>query len=428
LIVAFRFVHAADIHLDSPLQSLALRDAALADLIGTATRQALVRTIDICLDEQVDALILAGDLYDGSQTSMKTARFLADQIGRLDAAGIQTFIIRGNHDAMSKITPELVFPDSVKLYRGHAEAVLVQRSAADLPIYVHGVSFAQPHAPESLLGKYKPAVAGALNIGLLHTSLGGAVGHDRYAPCSVAELRATGFDYWALGHIHSRAVDERAGAGTIVMPGMPQGRDIGEAGAKSVTLVTIRDDRSVMIEERFTSVAQFERLSIDVTAMSEWPELVGRIGRGLADARSGVTADHLVVRVRLTGRTVLAWQIRRDRDLLRAEMDRVCESIGACWIEQLEIGCAAPDADASVAGHALGELGGLIDRNIIGTPAFLTEVAAIAADLLDQLPPECRKSFGADEAARDALLAALADEGVADVLARLHGASVAKAE
>jgi exonuclease SbcD len=271
-------------------------------------------------------------------------------------------------------------------------------------------------------------VAGALNIGLLHTSLGGAVGHDRYAPCSVAELRATGFDYWALGHIHSRAVDERAGAGTIVMPGMPQGRDIGEAGAKSVTLVTIRDDRSVMIEERFTSVAQFERLSIDVTAMSEWPELVGRIGRGLADARSGVTADHLVVRVRLTGRTVLAWQIRRDRDLLRAEMDRVCETIGACWIEQLEIGCAAPDADASVAGHALGELGGLIDRNIIGTPAFLTEVAAIAADLLDQLPPECRKSFGADEAARDALLAALADEGVADVLARLHGASVAEAE
>src|SRR5262245_25190452 len=110
--MAYRFVHAADIHLDSPLRSLALRDEALADLIGNATRRAFVRTVDLCLAERVDALLLAGDLYDGEQTSMKTARFLAEQMRRLDEANIQVFAIRGNHDAMSQITAELTLPES----------------------------------------------------------------------------------------------------------------------------------------------------------------------------------------------------------------------------------------------------------------------------------------------------------------------------
>ena len=99
--MVYRFVHAADVHLDSPLRSLALCDPDLAELIGNATRRAFVTVVDLCLNEQVDALLLAGDLYDGEQTSMKTARFLAEQIRRLDEAGVRVFIIRGNHDAMS---------------------------------------------------------------------------------------------------------------------------------------------------------------------------------------------------------------------------------------------------------------------------------------------------------------------------------------
>ena len=109
--MAFRFIHAADVHLDSPLRSLALRDPDLAELIGNATRRAFVRIVDLCLDERVDALLLAGDLYDGDQTSVKTARFLSEQIRRLHEAGIRVFIIRGNHDALSRITKELTFPD-----------------------------------------------------------------------------------------------------------------------------------------------------------------------------------------------------------------------------------------------------------------------------------------------------------------------------
>ncbi len=102
--------------------------------------------------------MIAGDLYDGEQTSMKTARFLADQLRRLDEAGVRTFVIRGNHDAESRITRELTLPDSVKVFAGRAEAVPLSRGA--LEVAVHGVSFAQKHAPESLVPKFRPPVPG----------------------------------------------------------------------------------------------------------------------------------------------------------------------------------------------------------------------------------------------------------------------------
>ena len=291
----FRFVHAADIHLDSPLRSLALRDPDLAELIGNATRRALVRIVDLCLEEQVDALLLAGDLYDGDQTSMKTARFLADQIRKLHEAGIRVFVIRGNHDALSRITKELTFPDSVTLFTGRANAVAIERARGELPVVVHGVSFAEAHAPESLLGKYRPPIEGAVNIGLMHTSLDGSPGHDPYAPCRTADLHASGFRYWALGHIHMRTTLD--GDATIVMPGMPQGRDINEAGPKSVSLVTVRDDRSVLVEERLTSVAQFERVAVDLSDVEDWAGIAGAVRRGLECEREGARSEHLIVRL-----------------------------------------------------------------------------------------------------------------------------------
>ena len=217
----FRFVHTADVYLDSPLRSLALRDPEIAGMIGGATRQAFERTIDLCLEEQVNALMIAGDLYDGDLRSMKTAVFFGSQMHRLTEAGIRVFVVRGNHDAESVITKHLSLPDGVHVFSGRGGA----RAIEDRDVVIHGISFAQPRAPESLLPKFKSPVSGCVNIGLLHTSLAGAEGHDTYAPCSVADLIGHGFDYWCLGHVHKRQVHARSPC-TVVMPGIPQGRDI----------------------------------------------------------------------------------------------------------------------------------------------------------------------------------------------------------
>lgn len=415
----FRFVHAADIHLDSPLRSLAFRDPELADLIGNATRRAFVSIIDICLAEQVDALLLAGDLYDGEQTSMKTARFLAEQIRRLHEAGISVYIIRGNHDALSRITKELTFPDSVKLFGARPEAIAMDRPNASA-VAIHGLSFARPQAPESLLPRFKAPVEGAVNIALMHTSLAGAPGHDNYAPCSPADLDAAGFDYWALGHIHKRSVAQ--GRAAVVMSGMPQGRDINESGPKSATLVTVRDDRSVVVEERVTSVAQFEPVSIDLTGIHEWPDMINAVTGTLQSLRSSVQSEHVVARLRFIGTTPLAWRIRRDRDLLGADAANRAFLVGKTWVEKIEIDCRPPAAGSQAAPSAdpILELRRLIADQVVPSDAYQKEVAAIADELRAQLPPECRSLLGSDEDAFNETMSRIVDEGAEDILARLQ--------
>lgn len=414
---AYRFVHAADIHLDSPLRSLALRDTSLAEFIGDASRLVFMRIIDLCIEEKVQALLLAGDLYDGDQTSMKTARFLAEQLRRLDAAGIDVFIIRGNHDALSRITKELTFPPNVHLFGGRADAVEIERDRGQRAVVIHGLSFAKPHAPEGLLTKYRQPVQDAINIGLMHTSLGGSPSHDVYAPCSTSDLRASGFRYWALGHIHKRSAME--GSCVIVMPGIPQGRDIGESGPKSVTLASVLDDGSIALEERIVSLAQFERVGVDASGTATWHDLVARLETSLQDAATQSASDHLVVRLAVSGTTPLAWNMRRDVDLLRAEAETRAKSLGDIWIDKLEIDCRRTPVGATPSIDQLDALRRTMNDEVVASEGFRTEATEMVKELLAQLPPECRRAIAPDEAALEHLVARLAEEGAEEVLARL---------
>jgi exonuclease SbcD len=422
---AYRFVHAADVHLDSPLRSLALRDPRLAEFVGDASRKVFSRIVDLCLDEQVDAFLLAGDLYDGEQTSMKTACFLAEQLNRLNAANIKVFVIRGNHDALSKITKELVLPENVHLFGSRADLVEVSRIRGERPIAIHGLSFAKPHAAECLLSKYKPPVAGAINIGLMHTSLDGSPPHDVYAPCSTAELLASGFRYWALGHIHKRSMTE--GPCAVVMPGIPQGRDVGEHGPKSVTLTSVMDDGSVTVEERIVSLAQFERVAVDASGVASWSDLAGRLERAIGDAASRSASDHLVARVAVSGATPLAWNIRRDADLLRTEAETRAEAIGNVWIEKIDTDCRRPVASSTGSADPVEALRRTMSDEIVGSVAFRTEADEIVNELLGQLPPECRRSLAPDDTGLDLLVGRLASEGSEEVLARLAAGSTQEA-
>ncbi|TVP73413.1 MAG: DNA repair exonuclease [Rhodobacteraceae bacterium] len=403
--MAFRFIHTADLHLDSPLRSLALRDPELAEMISDASRIVLRRIVDLCLSEQVDALLIAGDLYDGSQTSMKTARFLMSELARLGPAGIRTFIIRGNHDAESVITRELTPPEDVFIYAGRAKAVAITKGHQQ--IHIHGLSFTAPHAPESLLSKYKPPVADALNIGLMHTSLNGSPGHDLYAPCALADLQASGFDYWALGHIHKRA--EYPGAAHVVMPGIPQGRDIGEAGAGSVTLVSCTEN-GLHVEERVVAEAAFMPVTVNVTGLEAWHDLRGAVANALDATRLSV--PHLVARLTLRGHTPLAARLLRDRDLALEEAQQIARETGGTWVETLGLDLEAQAPDTG----ALGELGAIITGEIRDSAGYQAALEALRRDLEAALPPVAELRDGVAQ-----IDAALVEGGIAEVLARLGG-------
>lgn len=416
----FRFVHTADLHLDSPLRSLALKNPELAELVRGATRTALTRIVDLCLAENVDALLVAGDLYDGAQTSMNTALFLAGEMRRLEAAGIRVFLIRGNHDSQSTMTRELTFPANVHVFTGKAKPVQAKMLDDGRAVHIHGVGFTNPHAPDSLLPLFQQPVADAVNIGMLHTSLAGAPGHDPYAPCSIAELSGHGFDYWALGHVHLRQIHSQKPL--IVMPGMPQGRDINEAGPKTVTLVTVSDDGILDHREHEIGQAVFERVTVDLGGADDWRSMLDRAGQAIGTARQAIGADHLILRVFLTGATPLAWKLRRDPEFLFAEFSNLAAGFNGCWIEKIEIECQGLTPEGVVSGpDPVEELAGLIRSEVLPSHGFRQQAQAALDELLSQLPRELRENLAGDEAAAARLLDRIALAGSDDVLAYLHG-------
>jgi len=416
--MAIRFIHTADVHLDSPLFSLAVRDPEIADIIGAATRQAFINIVELCLEERVDALMIAGDLYDGQLRSMKTAAFLVDQLRRLTAANIRVFIIKGNHDAESKITKHVHWPDGVHVFSGRGETVEMET----LNSVVHGLSFAKPHVPESLLPKYKPPVPDAINIGLLHTSLGGDAVHDVYAPCSVQNLIDQGYDYWALGHIHKRSVN-KSDTCTIVMPGNPQGRSVREAGPKSVTLVEILDDRSVTVEEKSVAVAQFERMPINLSSLSDWGDMVGSLEKAIMGYAATRSADNIIARLELHGATSLAGRLRRDMDVLLEEARSAAKRVGSVFIETIVLKTTAPmvETKSSIA-DPISELRNLMLDESFNRTVVYNDVAELLRQFQKILPPELRDWFGKDDADIARLVDEYCRQGAEDVLARLEGA------
>ena len=414
--IALRFVHTADLHLDSPLRSLALRDPDLAALIGTATRAALERIVALCLEEEAAALLIAGDLYDGDQGSMKTAAALAGAFARLGAAGVQVCVLRGNHDAAARITGALELPENVHVFGVRPATKVIE--AAGVTLAVHGVSFARG-VPDHPLARFPQPVPGAVNVGMLHTSLGGAAGHDPYAPVSPAELAALGYDYWALGHIHARSV--LPGPPLIVMPGMPQGRDIGEAGPKSATLVSVAASGRMTAEARPTALAEFARAEVSLAGAEGWGAVEAGLAAALTAAQAGAEAAHVVLRLRLTGATPLAWRLRRDLDAVTETAAALAAELRArhaagVWVETVETACTPPEATGD--GGALAELARLVaDR-----PPPAAEAEALVAEVLRALPPELRARWPAEPGALAEATAALLREGVEDVLARLHAA------
>ena len=411
--MTFRFVHTADLHLDSPLISLALRDPELAAEVGVASRTALTRIVDLCLAEAVDALLIAGDLWDGSQTSAKTPRFLKQELTRLSDAGIRSFILRGNHDAASKISRELEPPPLCHVFG--TKPGTEQFEVGGHSIAVHGVSFAEGAVPESLLPRYPGPVTGAFNIGMMHTSLNGSEGHDVYAPCRVSDLETHGYDYWALGHIHKRA--EHQGQSVVVMPGIPQGRDIGEAGAMSVTLATLGDDGRLTLEERPVAALRFDRLAVDLTGLQDWGQAVAVLtGAIRATGSASRPEDHLVLRPHLTGQTPLAFRIARDLDQLRQEAVATAEGVAGLWIDKVE---NRTNATGAVETRLPADLVAIVTADLPNDPALMAALTDLARDLVKDLPPELRNLLGDDEDTLHARCAALLTEGTAQLLPRL---------
>lgn len=389
----FRFLHAADIHLDSPLRGLSVYEGLPAERLRRATRDAFDNLVQAALSEQVDFLVIAGDLFDGDWRDMSTGLYFARAMGRLAEAGVRVFILKGNHDADSAVTKSLPLPETVKVFGSRTPETF---DWPELGVALHGQSFPTVQVREDLTGSYPPFLPGRFNIGVLHTALGGYAQHETYAPCTVQGLSAKGYDYWALGHVHERQVlcDDP----WIVFPGNLQGRHARETGAKGATLVEVTDGHVAAVRSLNLDVLRWMRVSVDCSGASTLDEVHGRVRKALANARREIAGDGAAVaRVILIGDTVTASALSDRRALLREEIRSIAQASEDLWIEKVILETRVPIQGATAGAEE--EIAALLDE-AMEDPALVNGLASDLKPFLDAVPADACESDGLQAAAR----------------------------
>jgi DNA repair protein SbcD/Mre11 len=405
----FRFIHCADIHLDSPLRGLSAYAGAPLNEMRLATRQALANLATLAIEELVDFVVIAGDLYDGNWPDFQTGLYFNAQMGRLGRAGIRVYMVRGNHDAASVITRTLPRQDHVTVLSSkRPESVEIE----SLGVVIHGQSFASRAVTDDLAAHYPQPVSGCFNIGLLHTALTGRPDHDNYAPCRVEQLVNHGYQYWALGHIHAREVVYDQGP-HIIFSGNLQGRSIREIGAKGVTLVTVRDGVVFDLEHRAVDVLRWALVSVDATGSDDVDQALSALRSALETALNGADGRTLAARVRFIGISPAHGDLVRDVEALREAVRSVASDIGgSLWIEKVEIATRPTLDRATLRGRddAIGELLATLD-DMAGDPEACRALLDEILPLLEKLPLELRDTPPELGEVEDMLLAALAESG-----------------
>ena len=383
------FLHAADIHLDSPLRGLARYDGAPLELLRGASRRAFENLVRSAIEERVAFLVISGDLYDGEWKDFNTGLFFARQLGRLREAGVEVVVLHGNHDAESSLTRALRL-DGVHVFpAGRAGTIRLERWGVAL----HGQSFKTAETTDNLVPGYPEPIPGLLNLGVLHTALEGHAEHARYAPCTVEELENKGYGYWALGHVHAARIVRREP--WVVYPGNLQGRHAREVGAKGAIRVAVEDREIVGVEAVAFDVLRWAHLQVDAGGAATRDGVEDRVREALAAAiRSDGDGRPLAVRVSITGATRAHHALLAHEEGFRADLQGIAAGLGAdvAWIEKIRLATAPEGAPVARTDGAVDDLRRTLDE-AAADPELRQALQADLQTLLDKLPAEARRDL-----------------------------------
>ncbi|MDE2999686.1 MAG: DNA repair exonuclease [Gemmatimonadota bacterium] len=339
-----RFVHTADLHLDSPFVGIrAVAPDNVASALQDATFRAYENIIDLCIDERVNALLVAGDVYDSADRSLRAQLKFVEGLKRLDEADIRSFVCHGNHDPLDGWEARLEYPHSCTRFGREAESVPVFEDDPRRGV-VNGISYATGEVSDNLAQRLGKGDHETFSIGLLHANVGDDATHGNYAPCSLEDLERSEMDYWALGHVHTRRVlSERSPA--VVYPGNPQGRHPNEPGARGVYLVEVDDDGDVHLDFRAVDTVRWERTVMDISRVDGEQELIDGVHQRIEEVLNGAAGMSVVLRVALLGRGGLHGSLRQPgllEHVMEVVNDEWARRTQFAWCERIEDETSAP--------------------------------------------------------------------------------------
>ncbi|MBF0548084.1 MAG: DNA repair exonuclease [Candidatus Riflebacteria bacterium] len=369
----FKFIHAADIHLDSPLRGLSRYETAPEESIRGACRRAFSNLVDLAISEKAEFVLLAGDLYDGDWRDYNTGIFLNQQIGRLNRNKILVYAIAGNHDALNPMTQKWIKPENLKIFSSENSETF---KLPNLNTAIHGKSFESSNSSLNLANTFPEAERGMFNVGLLHTSLTGREGHDPYAPCTITDLCLKRYQYWALGHIHKQEVVSEDP--WIIFPGCIQGRHIRETGPKGCILVKVENNSVSSVEKRPLDVFRWDNCIVDISDDANEQEIFKHIQDSIEKKLASSEGRHLAIRVRIEGKSSVSETFASNPERIESQVRALGAEISSdnLWIEKIE--------NASVGRTGLNSI--VSEDNAFGN--LLTRIREIPekAEQIDGLP------------------------------------------
>ena len=293
----FSFVHAADLHLDSPFSTLSYNNQEIVNRLRTSTFEAFDNLIQLCLDRRVDFLLVAGDIYDGPDRSLRAQIRFRNGLHRLHQAGIRSLVVHGNHDPLETWSSGLEWPAGTHIFGPELETVEIKKGE-ELLTCVQGISYPRREEKRNLSRLFSKT-SGAFHIGLLHANVGLDTGHEPYAPCSVKDLNNSRMDYWALGHVHNRRLIQKNP--TILYSGNSQGRNIREQGERGCYLVEVDQDYGVRTEFEALDVIRWAQKELSIHGLETEQDLMDALEDLCQTASGSQSGRASIVRIILKG-------------------------------------------------------------------------------------------------------------------------------
>ena len=319
---SFRFIHCSDLHLGSSFAGMSSNDSELGERMRSSLFDALNAIVAKAREEKVDFVIFSGDIFDNSNETPLTRSRFADALAEIK---VPCFIAFGNHDYKRRWEGSIPFPKNAFVFPEKVVKIKFIKNKK-LAAIISGASISGPNTGEDITAAVK-GTKEAFSIGIFHCNVDAAGQDERYAPCQLSSLIQKDVDYWALGHIHKRAILHESPY--VVYPGNTQGRNPKESGEKGAYLVTVKDDIVTDMEFFRTGPILWRDIELDITGKEDITEVISQI----EDVEQGS-----MLRITMTGTGNLDSMARLDP----TGLSELIEARTKCKVTRIEIQTRPP--------------------------------------------------------------------------------------